>query len=139
MYKRQVLGDIIATIQKEQNEIIRDRQFKNIIVQGVAGSGKTTVAMHRISYILYNYEKRIHPSEFCIIGSNDMLLSYITSGLPELDVSNVRHMRMDAMFCYLLDKQWKKSWRDVYKRQELRIESDSSKYPPDLRICRSFG
>lgn len=109
--KDAVLGDIIATIQKEQNEIIRDRPYKNIIVQGVAGSGKTTVAMHRISYILYNYEDRIHPSEFCIIGSNDMLLSYITSGLPELDVSNVRHMRMDAMFVYLLDKQWKKSWK----------------------------
>ena len=111
--KDAVLGDIIATIQKEQNEIIRDRPYKNMIVQGVAGSGKTTVAMHRISYILYNYEERIYPSEFCIIGSNDMLLSYITSGLPELDVSNVRHMRMDSMFVYLLGKQWKKTWKVV--------------------------
>lgn len=116
--KDAVLGDIIATIQKEQNEIIRDRPFRNIIVQGVAGSGKTTVAMHRISYILYNYEGRIYPSEFCIIGSNDMLLSYITSGLPELDVSNVRHMRMDAMFIYLLGKQWKKSCQVVAGSRE---------------------
>ena len=52
--KDAVLGDIIATIQKEQNEIIRANPFSNTIVQGVAGSGKTTVAMHRISYILYN-------------------------------------------------------------------------------------
>ena len=51
-----VLGEIIATIQKEQNEIIRKTPFVNIIVQGVAGSGKTTVAMHRISYLLYNYK-----------------------------------------------------------------------------------
>lgn len=116
--KDAVLGDIIATIQKEQNEIIRDRPYRNIIVQGVAGSGKTTVAMHRISYILYNFGERIHPSEFCIIGSNDMLLSYITSGLPELDVSHVRHMRMDAMFIYLLGKQWKKSYRVVSGGQE---------------------
>ncbi len=121
--KDAVLGDIIATIQKEQNEIIRDRPYKNIIVQGVAGSGKTTVAMHRISYILYNYEKYIHPSEFCIIGSNDMLLSYITSGLPELDVSNVRHMRMDGMFTYLLGKQWKKSARVVSGGGEERFKS----------------
>ena len=73
--KEAVLGDIIATIQKEQNEIIRDTPFKNIIVQGVAGSGKTTVALHRISYVLYNYEEKYKPSEFCIIGSSDMLLN----------------------------------------------------------------
>ena len=53
--KKAVLGEIIATIQKEQNLIIRRSPKTNIIVQGVAGSGKTTVAMHRISYILYNY------------------------------------------------------------------------------------
>ena len=53
-----VLGEIIATIQKEQNAIIRESPFSNLIVQGVAGSGKTTVAMHRISYLLYNYKER---------------------------------------------------------------------------------
>ena len=50
--KQAVLGEIIATIQKEQNEIIRKSPYHNIIVQGVAGSGKTTVAMHRISFII---------------------------------------------------------------------------------------
>ena len=59
--KDAVLGDIIATIQKEQNEIIRESPFKNILVQGVAGSGKTTVAMHRISYILYNTRNALPP------------------------------------------------------------------------------
>lgn len=107
--KDAVLGDIISTIQKEQNEIIRQSPFGNLIVQGVAGSGKTTVAMHRISYILYNYEKRFRPDEFCIIGSNDMLLHYITSGLPELDVYHVGQLRMDAFFRELLGKEWKKS------------------------------
>lgn len=109
--KDAVLGDIISTIQKEQNEIIRQSPFRNLIVQGVAGSGKTTVAMHRISYILYNYDKRFRPDEFCIIGSNDMLLHYITSGLPELDVYHVGQLRMDAFFRGLLGKEWKKSYR----------------------------
>lgn len=103
-----VLGDIISTIQKEQNEIIRESPYYDVIVQGVAGSGKTTVAMHRISYILYNYEKKFIPSEFCIIGGNDMLLHYITSGLPELDVHDVGQKRMDIFFRDLLEKEHKK-------------------------------
>lgn len=108
-----VLGEIIATIQKEQNEIIRESPFANIVVQGVAGSGKTTVAMHRISYILYNYEDSFTSNEFCIVGSNDLLLEYITSGLPELDVPNIRHMRVDELLVHILDKTWRKRNRIV--------------------------
>ncbi len=108
-----VLGDIIATIQKEQNEIIRANPFHNIIVQGVAGSGKTTVAMHRISYIMYNYKERFTSNEFCIVGGSDILIDYITGGLPELDVPDVKHMRMDELLCYLLKKEWKKKFRLV--------------------------
>lgn len=103
-----VLGDIIATIQKEQNRIIRESPFANILVQGVAGSGKTTVAMHRISYILYNYKERFMSNEFCIIGGNDLLLRYITSSLPELDVPDIKQKRMDAMLTHLLGKEWTK-------------------------------
>ncbi len=108
-----VLGEIIATIQKEQNEIIRKSPFANIIVQGVAGSGKTTVAMHRISYLLYNYKHRFESNEYCIIGSNDLLLNYITSGLPELDVPNIKHLRMDQLFIRLCEKDWKKNNKTV--------------------------
>ncbi|MCI8515418.1 MAG: ATP-binding domain-containing protein [Hungatella sp.] len=109
--KDAVLGDIISTIQKEQDQIIRQPPFQNIIVQGVAGSGKTTVAMHRISYILYNYEERFSPDRFCIIGNNDMLLNYITSGLPALDVYHVDQKRMDTFFRDLLGREWKKSYK----------------------------
>lgn len=109
--KEAVLGDIISTIQKEQNQIIRQPPYRNLIVQGVAGSGKTTVAMHRISYILYNYKERFTPDVFCIIGSNDTLLDYITSGLPELDVRGVKQKRMDQFLVDLLEKDWKKQYR----------------------------
>lgn len=121
--KEAVLGDIIATIQKEQNLIIRDVPYKNIIVQGVAGSGKTTVALHRISYLLYNYEDKYKPSEFCIIGSNDMLLNYISSGLPELDVNNVKQMRMDLFIPYLMHKAWKKKYKLVSDNEEAAFKS----------------
>lgn len=121
--KEAVLGDIIATIQKEQNEIIRESPFKNILVQGVAGSGKTTVAMHRISYILYNYKERFTSNEFCIIGGNDLLLSYITSGLPELDVHDVKQKRMDAMLTHLLKKEWTKKQKVVEPLPDAAVRS----------------
>lgn len=104
--KQAVLGEIVATIQKEQNEIIRKTPHHNIIVQGVAGSGKTTVAMHRISYILYNYPDRFRPDDFYIVGSNHILLNYITGVLPDLDVYGVRQMTMEQLFVRLLYEDW---------------------------------
>lgn len=104
--KEVVLGEIIATIQKEQNDIIRDTPWHSVIVQGVAGSGKTTVAMHRISYILYNYKERCRSDEFYIIGSNKMLLNYITGVLPNLDVYNINQMTLEEFLISLLDKDF---------------------------------
>lgn len=104
--KQAVLGEIVATIQKEQNEIIRKTPYHNIIVQGVAGSGKTTVAMHRISYILYNYAERFKPDDFYIVGSNRILLEYITGVLPDLDVYGIRQMTMEDLFVRLLYEDW---------------------------------
>lgn len=134
-----VLGDIIATIQKEQNEIIRANPFHNIIVQGVAGSGKTTVAMHRISYIMYNYKERFTSNEFCIVGGSDILIDYITGGLPELDVYDVKHKRMDELLTYLLKREWKKKYKIVepdtryaYKSKMLFV-SELEKYLKNLR------
>ena len=100
------LKNIVRTIQKEQNLIIRRSPKTNIIVQGVAGSGKTTVAMHRISYILYNYKDDFRPEDFYIIGSNRILLNYITSVLPELDVYGIRQMTMEQLFIRLLYEDW---------------------------------
>lgn len=104
--KQAVLSEIVATIQKEQNEIIRKSPYHNIIVQGVAGSGKTTVAMHRISFILYNYQERFRPDDFYIVGSNRILLNYITGVLPDLDVYGVRQMTMEQLFVRLLYEDW---------------------------------
>lgn len=119
--KKAVLGEIIATIQKEQNMIIRRSPKTNMIVQGCAGSGKTTVAMHRISYILYNYEDTFRPEDLYIIGSNKILLNYITSVLPDLDVYGVAQMTMEELFVRLLYEDWDKNKytiRPLDKRDE---------------------
>ncbi|MCL2057267.1 MAG: AAA family ATPase [Oscillospiraceae bacterium] len=83
------LKNIIATIQTEQNRIIRERMDINLIVQGVAGSGKTTVALHRVAYLVYNYRSTVKPGQFMVIGPNRFFISYISSILPDLDVDSV--------------------------------------------------
>lgn len=126
--KKAVLGEIIATIQKEQNDIIRQSPYKSIIVQGAAGSGKTTVAMHRISYILYNYEKDFKPADFYIVGSNKLLLNYITSVLPDLDVNGVRQMTMDELFVRLMYEDWDRDTQNIAP-----LAMPSAAYPASLK------
>ena len=83
------LKSIVSTIQKEQNDVIRRDLSDNIIIQGVAGSGKTTVALHRIAYLVYNYINSIKQNQYLVIGPNPVFLKYIKSVLPELDVDGV--------------------------------------------------
>jgi len=85
------LKNIVATIQAEQNKIIREPLSKNMIIQGSAGSGKTTVALHRVAYLVYNYQN-IKPDQFLVIGPNKFFVKYISSVLPELDVDNVEQL-----------------------------------------------
>ena len=82
------LKNIVSTIQSEQNKIIR-YPLKNIIIQGVAGSGKTTVALHKIAYLVYNYQDIIKPKDYMVIGPNKFFVQYISKILPDLDVNGV--------------------------------------------------
>ena len=83
------LRDIVTSIQAEQNRIIRADMFRPLIVQGAAGGGKTTIALHRVAYLLYAYEKYVKPKNIMIIAPSKFFLSYISGVLPELGVENV--------------------------------------------------
>ena len=89
------LKNIISTIQSEQNKIIRAKMSNPLIVQGVAGSGKTTVALHRIAYLVYTYEEEFNPDEFLIIAPNKFFLDYISNVLPDLGVDYVRQQTFE--------------------------------------------
>ena len=96
------LSDIVATIQRDQNRIIREDPWKSIVVQGAAGSGKTTVAMHRLAWITYNYREQFKENEFYIIGGSNMFLRYITAMLPDLDVHDVCQLTFPDFLMKLL-------------------------------------
>lgn len=91
------LKNIVSTIQKEQNEIIRYPINKNIIVQGIAGSGKTTVALHRLSYLLYNYKKQYKPFQYMILSPNQLFIDYVSTLLPELDAKDVLNYGLEML------------------------------------------
>jgi len=84
------LKEIVTTIQAEQNYVIRYPLERNLVVQGVAGSGKTTIALHRIAYLLYTYSQRLHPEHMLILAPNPLFLNFISQVLPDLGVENAK-------------------------------------------------
>ena len=83
------LKDIVNTIQAEQNIVIRHPLNANLMVQGAAGSGKTTIALHRIAYLLYTFRDTLRPENMMILAPNPLFLSYISQVLPDLGVERV--------------------------------------------------
>ncbi len=101
------LKNIVATIQDEQNKIIRADINQPLIVQGVAGSGKTTIALHRIAYLIYNYEKEFKPEEFMIIAPTKFFLNYISNILPDLGVNDVKQTTFEDFAYDVIGKKLK--------------------------------
>ena len=101
------LKNIVATIQGEQNNIIRADMNKALVVQGVAGSGKTTIALHRIAYLIYNCDKEFDPEDFMIIAPNKFFLNYISNVLPDLGVENVKQYTFEDLAYEIIGKRLK--------------------------------
>jgi DNA helicase-2/ATP-dependent DNA helicase PcrA len=80
---------IVTSIQKEQNRVIRNEEYKNLIVQGPAGSGKTSIALHRIAYLLYKHREKITPQNIVIFSPNQIFNDYISNVLPQLGEDNM--------------------------------------------------
>ena len=93
------LKNIVRTIQKEQNAIIRNTSDRILVIQGAAGSGKTSVALHRIAYLLYHDRKNLKSSNILILSPNGVFSDYISHILPELGEENIQEMSFD-LFAY---------------------------------------
>lgn len=106
-HKDSRLRDIVSSIQAEQDQIIRASINTPIIIQGVAGSGKTTVALHRLAYLLYQYRENIHSERLIIFAPNSMFLDYISNVLPELGVGNIQQTTFTNWVLNILDEDIK--------------------------------
>lgn len=91
------LKNIIRTIQKEQNAIIRNTKDRIMVIQGAAGSGKTSVALHRIAYLLYHDRQNLKSSNILILSPNGVFSDYISHILPELGEENIKEMSFDLL------------------------------------------
>lgn len=91
------MKNIVATIQKEQNEIIRFEEAKTLIIQGAAGSGKTSIALHRIAFMLYRFKNTIQASDVLVLSPNKVFGNYISNVLPELGEDNVPEMTFEKI------------------------------------------
>lgn len=89
------LRSIVTTIQREQNRIIRDSRHRILVVQGCAGSGKTSVALHRIAYLLYHHRESLQAAQVLVLSPNSIFGDYISRILPELGEANICEMTLD--------------------------------------------
>jgi len=121
------LKEIVTTIQAEQNAVIRADMWRPLIVQGAAGSGKTTIALHRIAYLIYNHEKSFVPENFMIIAPNKLFLNYISDVLPELGVEKVRQTTFEEFAQDLIGKRFR--LRDA--NEKLQAFVDYTKSPEE--------
>jgi len=101
------MKNIVATIQRDQNAIIRNDDAHTLIIQGVAGSGKTSIALHRIAYLLYRFKDTLSSDDILIISPNRVFADYIGNVLPELGEEQVNEIGMETLAAELLDDQYR--------------------------------
>lgn len=126
------MKSIVATIQKEQNQIIRDDRHRVLIVQGAAGSGKTSVALQRVAYLLYKHRQTLSSDNMVLFSPNALFNSYISSVLPELGEANMQQTTYQEYLQLRLGSQFQVE--DAYGQIESMLNSQGG---PGYEIRRS--
>ncbi|UNK19889.1 UvrD-helicase domain-containing protein [Paenibacillus sp. N3/727] len=124
------LRDIVSTIQAEQDKIIRAAKNTALIIQGVAGSGKTTVALHRLAFLLYQYKEQVSAEKMIIFAPNHMFLDYISDVLPELGVGDIQQRTFADWASELLDVSMTPS--DASETLAFWFETEMGQGTPDI-------
>lgn len=118
------MKSIVATIQKEQNAVIRNDKTRMLIVQGAAGSGKTSAALQRVAYLLYKYREVLQADQMILFSPNPLFNSYVSTVLPELGEDNMQQTTFQAYLEYRLGREFE--LEDVFTQTELLLNASDT-------------
>ena len=127
---------IVTTIQREQNRIIRNEEAHVLIIQGVAGSGKTSIALHRIAYLLYTLKGNISSKDILIISPNKVFGDYISNVLPELGEESVPETSMEQILSGVLENKYK--YQNFFEQVTELLEKTSADFIERIKYKSSF-
>ena len=130
------MKNIVTTIQREQNQIIRNEEAHVLIIQGVAGSGKTSIALHRIAYLLYTLKGNISSKDILIISPNKVFGDYISNVLPELGEESVPETSMEQILSGVLENKYK--YQNFFEQVTELLEKTSSDFIERIKYKSSF-
>lgn len=130
------MKNIVMTIQREQNRIIRNEAAPVLIIQGVAGSGKTSIALHRIAYLLYAQRGQTSSKDILIISPNKVFADYISNVLPELGETTVPETSMEQILSTVLDNKYK--YQNFFEQVTELLEKPTSDFIERIQYKASF-
>ena len=130
------MKNIVTTIQREQNRIIRNEEAPVLIIQGVAGSGKTSIALHRIAYLLYAQKGDISSKDILIVSPNKVFADYISNVLPELGEETVPETSMEQILSGILDNKYK--YRNFFEQVTELLDKPAPDFIERIRYKASF-
>lgn len=125
------MKNVVATIQRDQNVIIRNEHAHELIIQGVAGSGKTSIALHRIAFLLYRFKETLSSEDILIISPNQVFADYISNVLPELGEEKIIETDMESLAGELLD--YKVKFQTFFEQSAQLLESKDEQLPQRIR------
>ncbi len=130
------MKNIVATIQRDQNAVIRNETAPVIIIQGVAGSGKTSIALHRIAFLLYRFRETLSAKDILIISPNKVFADYISNVLPELGEEHIPEMGMEELASEVLENKFQ--FQTFFQQVSQILETEDPAYIDRIKFKSSF-
>jgi DNA helicase-2/ATP-dependent DNA helicase PcrA len=127
---------IVATIQRDQNAIIRNETAQTMIIQGVAGSGKTSIALHRIAFLLYRFRETITSKDILILSPNKVFADYISNVLPELGEEKIPEMGMEELAAEMLENKYR--FQNFFEQVAALLEKNDEALQQRIQFKSSF-
>lgn len=130
------MKNIVATIQRDQNAVIRNESASVMIIQGVAGSGKTSIALHRIAFLLYRFRESIRSKDIMILSPNKVFADYISNVLPELGEEQIPEMVMEELATEVLENKFR--FQTFFDQVSALLQNHEAKFIERIQYKSSF-